>query len=100
MYVNALAHAHHLIASTLVLAACGGNIAAPDSTAPPPTFDPFISEVQEKTLDREAIAELWADHASRARESGRLAYQLLHAPRPAEAAPGAQGDDALTDEHP
>lgn len=34
-----------------VLTACGGNISAPDSTpAPPPAFDPFLEEVQERTF--------------------------------------------------
>ena len=37
----------------------------------------FISEVQEKTLQREPMARLWADHAARARESGRLAHAVL-----------------------
>ena len=40
--------------------------------------DLFISEVQEKTLQREPMARLWAEHAARARESGRLAHQILN----------------------
>ncbi len=39
--------------------------------------DLFISEVQEKTLQREPMARLWSEHAARARESGRLAHQIL-----------------------
>lgn len=37
----------------------------------------FVSEVQEKTLKREPLAKLWAEHAARARESGRLAHEAL-----------------------
>jgi len=31
----------------------------------------FISDVQEKTLHRDALARLWADHAAQAREAAR-----------------------------
>jgi hypothetical protein len=37
----------------------------------------FVSEVQEKTLKREPLARLWAQHAAQARESGRLAHVAL-----------------------
>lgn len=37
----------------------------------------FVSEVQEKTIKREPIARLWSEHAARARESGRLAHEIL-----------------------
>lgn len=37
----------------------------------------FISEVQEKTLQREPMARLWSAHAARARAAGRLAHELL-----------------------
>ena len=37
----------------------------------------FVSEVQEKTLKREPLARLWAEHAAQARESGRLAHVAL-----------------------
>jgi hypothetical protein len=40
--------------------------------------DLFVSEVQEKTLQREPMARLWSEHAARARESGRLAHQVLN----------------------
>ena len=38
----------------------------------------FVSEVQEKTLKREPLSRLWAEHAAQARESGRLAHEALH----------------------
>ena len=44
----------------------------------------FVSEVQEKTLRREPLARLWAEHAAQARESGRLAYQALQKDRRVE----------------
>ena len=34
----------------------------------------FISEAQEKTLHREALARLWRTHAEMAREAARLAH--------------------------
>jgi hypothetical protein len=37
----------------------------------------FVSEVQEKTLKREPLSRLWSEHAARARESGRLAHEIL-----------------------
>ena len=37
----------------------------------------FVSEVQEKTIKREPMARLWSEHAARARESGRLAHEIL-----------------------
>ena len=37
----------------------------------------FVSEVQEKTIKREPMARLWSEHAVRARESGRLAHEIL-----------------------
>jgi energy-coupling factor transporter ATP-binding protein EcfA2 len=37
----------------------------------------FVSEVQEKTIKREPMARLWSEHAARARESGRLAHEVL-----------------------
>ena len=38
----------------------------------------FVSEVQEKTLKREPLSRLWAEHAAQARESGRLAHEALY----------------------
>jgi len=38
----------------------------------------FVSEVQEKTLKRDPLARLWAEHAQKARESGRLAHEAVH----------------------
>jgi len=35
----------------------------------------FISEAQEKTLHRQALAQLWDAHASQAREVARAAYE-------------------------
>jgi Putative exonuclease SbcCD, C subunit len=37
----------------------------------------FVSEVQEKIIKREPMAKLWSEHAARARESGRLAHEIL-----------------------
>jgi energy-coupling factor transporter ATP-binding protein EcfA2 len=37
----------------------------------------FVSEVQEKTIKRQSMARLWSEHAARARESGRLAREML-----------------------
>lgn len=37
----------------------------------------FVSEVQEKTIKRDALTRLWSEHARRARESGRAAHELL-----------------------
>lgn len=48
----------------------------------------FVSEVQEKTLKREPLAKLWAEHAARARESGRLAHEAMQK--------GQVGDDPQT----
>ncbi|MDW3686107.1 SbcC/MukB-like Walker B domain-containing protein [Cupriavidus sp. CV2] len=39
----------------------------------------FISEVQEKTLHREALAHLWDVHAQQAREAARAAHVAAHA---------------------
>ncbi|MGH6626339.1 MAG: SbcC/MukB-like Walker B domain-containing protein [Burkholderiaceae bacterium] len=49
----------------------------------------FISEAQEKTLHREALARLWRVHADQAREAARAAHIAGHAaahavPNPAE----------------
>jgi hypothetical protein len=35
----------------------------------------FISEAQEKTLHREALARLWQSHAEQARAAARLAHE-------------------------
>jgi len=56
----------------------------------------FISEVQEKTFQREPMARLWSEHARLARESGRLAHELLKqgsAELPATDAAGTLADD-------
>jgi energy-coupling factor transporter ATP-binding protein EcfA2 len=37
----------------------------------------FVSEVQEKTLKREALGQLWTDHAQRVREAARLAHEAV-----------------------
>ena len=47
----------------------------------------FVSEVQEKTIRREPLARLWAEHAAQARESGRLAHEALQKEQ------GIAGDD-------
>lgn len=39
----------------------------------------FISEAQEKTLHREALARLWHAHAERARDAARLAHEATRA---------------------
>jgi energy-coupling factor transporter ATP-binding protein EcfA2 len=49
----------------------------------------FISEAQEKTLHREALARLWHTHAEQAREAARAA----HAASRAAAASGNKGPD-------
>ena len=41
----------------------------------------FISEVQEKTLKREALHSLWAEHAAQARTAGRLVHEAEQALR-------------------
>ena len=33
--------------------------------------------MQEKTLKREPLSRLWAEHAAQARESGRLAHEAM-----------------------
>lgn len=49
----------------------------------------FISEAQEKTLHREALARLWHDHAEQARAAARLAHE---ATRVAAASGNADSD--------
>jgi energy-coupling factor transporter ATP-binding protein EcfA2 len=39
----------------------------------------YVSEVQEKTLKREPMQRLWAEHAIRAREAGRVSYETQNA---------------------
>jgi uncharacterized protein YPO0396 len=39
----------------------------------------FISEAQEKVLNREALARLWQQHAERAREAARAAFKATRA---------------------
>ena len=54
----------------------------------------FVSEVQEKTLKREPLARLWAEHAAQARNSARLAHlavQKGQAHGDDEAAPSTTG---------
>ncbi|MCW5255353.1 ArsR family transcriptional regulator [Verminephrobacter aporrectodeae subsp. tuberculatae] len=53
----------------------------------------FISEAQEKTLNRQALAQLWDAHAAQAREAARAVHAAQHqAPgdMPPEAAPDTQ----------
>lgn len=50
----------------------------------------FLSEVQEKTLHREALGRLWQAHASQARAAARTAFE---ATRAATSGPPAQTDD-------
>ena len=40
----------------------------------------FISDVQEKTLHRDALARLWAEHAAQAREAARKEWDAAAAP--------------------
>lgn len=54
----------------------------------------FISEVQEKTLHREALSRLWRTHAEQAREAARLAHEAAHVASQAAAASGDAGGDA------
>ncbi len=58
----------------------------------------FISEVQEKTFQREPMARLWSVHAERARASGRLAHELLKQGRSAEW-PATDAAGTATDDH-
>jgi energy-coupling factor transporter ATP-binding protein EcfA2 len=58
----------------------------------------FVSEVQEKTLKREPLARLWAEHAAQARESARLAHEAVQKGQSlgegtAMAQPAANGDE-------
>ena len=58
----------------------------------------FVSEVQEKTLKREPLARLWAEHAAQARESARLAHEAMQKGQglgedAAMARPAADGDE-------
>lgn len=46
----------------------------------------FISEAQEKTLHREALARLWHTHAEQAREAARVAHVAAHAAAASSAA--------------
>lgn len=46
----------------------------------------FISEVQEKTLHRDALGRLWDAHAAQARESARKEWDAIRAPAAASAA--------------
>jgi hypothetical protein len=39
----------------------------------------FVSEVQEKTLKREALGQLWKEHAQHVREAARLAHEAVRA---------------------
>lgn len=39
----------------------------------------FVSEAQEKTLHREALARLWQEHAQRARDAARAAFEATRA---------------------
>lgn len=56
----------------------------------------FISEAQEKTLNRQALARLWDAHAAQAREIARAAYEAArHANKDAQ--PGAAPDPTSTD---
>lgn len=52
----------------------------------------FISEAQEKTLNRQALARLWDAHAAQAREAARAAYEAEH--RWAREALGTAAPDA------
>jgi hypothetical protein len=51
----------------------------------------FVSEVQEKTLKREPLSRLWAEHAAQARESGRLAHEAMQKGQGIE--PAARDDE-------
>jgi Putative exonuclease SbcCD, C subunit len=56
----------------------------------------FISEAQEKTLNRQALAQLWDAHAAQAREVARVAYVAgRHANNDVQ--PGAASDPTSTD---
>ena len=57
----------------------------------------FISEVQEKTLQREPMARLWSEHAARARESGRLAHEALK--QGPDKLPATHAWHAVADDH-
>jgi len=53
----------------------------------------FISEVQEKTLHRDALARLWDAHAAQARETARKEWEANRAPAGASVA-APSGDEA------
>ena len=56
----------------------------------------FISEAQEKTLNRQALARLWDAHAAQAREVARVAY-VAGRRASNEVQPGAAPDPTSTD---
>ena len=56
----------------------------------------FISEAQEKTLNRQALARLWDAHAAQAREVARVAY-VASRRASNEVQPGAAPDPTSTD---
>ncbi len=53
----------------------------------------FISEAQEKTLHREALARLWQTHAEMAREAARLAHGTIDEVSRTAASSGDAGQD-------
>jgi hypothetical protein len=57
----------------------------------------FVSEVQEKTLKREPLSRLWAEHAAQARESGRLAHEAMQKGQAIE--PAARDDEVARGAH-
>lgn len=54
----------------------------------------FISEAQEKKLNRPALARLWSAHADRARETARTQWMAQQTPKPSAEEEGSNGGAA------